>query len=47
MVKMTFIPKGYQTVTPYLFINGVARALAFYKKAFAQKNSCVCQGGVV
>lgn len=45
LVKMAFIPKGYRTVIPYLSINGVARAVAFYKKAFAQKKSCVCQGG--
>src|SRR5262245_52224563 len=28
------IPAGYHTVTPYLVINGAARALEFYKKAF-------------
>jgi Uncharacterized protein conserved in bacteria len=28
------IPAGYHTVTPYLIINGAARALEFYKKAF-------------
>ena len=28
------IPAGYHTVTPYLIINGAARALEFYKSAF-------------
>jgi PhnB protein len=28
------VPDGYHTVTPYLIINGAARALEFYKKAF-------------
>lgn len=28
------IPDGYHTVTPYLIIQGAARAIEFYKKAF-------------
>jgi PhnB protein len=28
------IPVGYHSVTPYLIIQGAARALAFYEKAF-------------
>lgn len=28
------IPEGYHTVTPYLVVNGAARAIDFYKKAF-------------
>jgi PhnB protein len=28
------IPDGYHSVTPYLIVKGVARALEFYKKAF-------------
>lgn len=32
--KVKPIPEGYHTVTPYLIINGAARALDFYKKAF-------------
>ena len=28
------IPDGYSTVTPYLVMNGAARAIEFYKKAF-------------
>ena len=28
------IPEGYGTVTPYLIVNGAARAIEFYKQAF-------------
>lgn len=28
------IPDGYHTITPYLFVDGAAKALEFYKKAF-------------
>lgn len=28
------IPDGYHTVTPYLIVNGAARAIDFYKQAF-------------
>ena len=28
------IPEGYHTVTPYLYIDGAARAIEFYKRAF-------------
>ena len=28
------IPEGYEGATPYLIINGAAKALEFYKKAF-------------
>jgi PhnB protein len=28
------IPDGYHTATPYLIVNGAAKALEFYKKAF-------------
>jgi PhnB protein len=28
------IPDGYHSVTPYLIVNGAARALDFYKQAF-------------
>jgi PhnB protein len=28
------IPQGYHSLTPYLVINGAAKALDFYKKAF-------------
>jgi PhnB protein len=29
------IPEGYHSVTPYLIVNGAARAIEFYKKAFS------------
>ncbi len=32
--KVKPIPDGYRTITPYLYIRGVAKALDFYKKAF-------------
>ncbi|MDR4467499.1 MAG: VOC family protein [Nitrospira sp.] len=35
--QVPFIPKGYQSVTPYLIINGAERAITFYKKAFGAK----------
>jgi PhnB protein len=31
------IPRGMRTVTPYLVIDGAARAIEFYKKAFGAK----------
>ncbi len=34
MAKVTPIPTGYHTVTPYLIIRGAAHAIDFYKKAF-------------
>jgi PhnB protein len=35
MTPVKPIPDGYHTVTPYLIINGAAKAIEFYKKAFA------------
>ena len=32
--KVSFIPKGYHSVTPYLACKGAARAMDFYKQAF-------------
>ena len=32
--KVSFVPKGYHTVTPYLACAGAAAAIDFYKKAF-------------
>jgi PhnB protein len=32
--KVKAVPEGYHNVTPYLIINGAARALDFYKKVF-------------
>jgi PhnB protein len=34
MAHAKFIPDGYRTVTPYLIIDGAARAIEFYKAAF-------------
>lgn len=35
--KVSPIPQGYHTVTPYLVCNGAAKAIEFYKKAFGAK----------
>src|SRR5437879_13795218 len=32
--KVKAIPEGYHNVTPYLIIDGAARALEFYKRVF-------------
>jgi PhnB protein len=37
--KVLAIPEGYHSVTPYLIINGAAKAIEFYKKAFGAKVS--------
>ena len=31
------VPEGYHTVTPYLTVNGAARAIDFYQRAFGAK----------
>ncbi|MFC6634874.1 VOC family protein [Microbulbifer taiwanensis] len=31
------VPEGYHSVTPYLSINGAARAIEFYERAFGAK----------
>src|SRR5438876_12097113 len=35
--KLTAIPKGYSSVTPYLILNEAAKAIDFYKKVFGAK----------
>jgi PhnB protein len=35
--KVKAIPHGYHTATPYLFVQGAARAIDFYKAAFKAK----------
>jgi PhnB protein len=35
--KVSFVPKGYHTVTPYLACGRAAAAIEFYKKAFGAK----------
>lgn len=32
--KPRHVPEGYHTLTPYLIVDGAARAIDFYKKAF-------------
>lgn len=34
MSKVPHIPKGYNTITPYLIIKDAARAIDYYKKVF-------------
>ncbi len=34
MNKVHYIPKGYNTVTPYLIIKGAAKAIDYYKNVF-------------
>ncbi len=34
MNKVSHIPKGYNSVTPYLVIRGAAKAIEYYKKVF-------------
>jgi PhnB protein len=37
MAKVKAIPEGHNSVSPYLVVNGAARALDFYKNAFGAK----------
>jgi len=34
MAKVSYIPKDYSSVTPYLVIKGAAQAIDYYKKVF-------------
>jgi PhnB protein len=34
MSKVSYIPKGYNTVTPYLIVNNAAKAIDYYKNVF-------------
>jgi PhnB protein len=34
MKKVNYIPKGYNSVTPYLVIKGAAKAIEYYKEVF-------------
>lgn len=34
MSKVSYIPQGYNSVTPYLVIKGAAQAIEYYKKVF-------------
>jgi PhnB protein len=33
------IPEGYHSITPYLIVNGAAKALEFYRKAFGAEET--------
>ena len=35
--KTNFIPEGYHSVTPYLYVGDAARAIEFYQKVFGAK----------
>jgi PhnB protein len=34
MSKVDYIPKGYNSITPYLVVKGAAKAIDYYKKVF-------------
>jgi len=34
MSKVAYIPKGYNTITPYLVVKGASQAIDYYKKVF-------------
>ncbi len=34
MSKVSYIPKDYNTITPYLIIRNAAQAIEYYKKVF-------------
>lgn len=34
MSKVSYIPQGYNTVTPYLVVKGATQAIDYYKKVF-------------
>jgi PhnB protein len=34
MKKVSYIPEGYNSITPYLIIKGAAQAIEYYKKVF-------------
>ena len=35
MSKVPYIPQGYNSITPYLIIDGAAQAIEFYKQVFS------------
>jgi PhnB protein len=37
MSEVSYIPKGYNTITPYLVIKGAAKAIDYYKNVFGAK----------
>jgi PhnB protein len=42
--KMKPIPEGYGAVTPYLIVDGAARAIEFYKEAFGAEETFRMEG---
>jgi PhnB protein len=44
MAAARAIPEGHQTVSPYLIVDGGARALSFYAKAFGATELCRVAG---
>jgi PhnB protein len=36
--KPRHVPEGYGTLTPYIIVDGAARAIAFYERAFAARD---------
>lgn len=34
MTKVSYIPKDFNSITPYLIVKGAARAIEYYKKVF-------------
>lgn len=43
--KVSAVPKGYHSVTPYLAVRGARQAIDFYVKAFGAKELSVFQDG--
>ena len=37
MSKVHYIPKGYNSITPYLVVKGAAKAIEYYTKVFGAK----------
>ena len=44
MTKVHYIPKGYNSVTPYLIVKGAAKAIEYYTKVFGAKEIVRMEG---
>jgi PhnB protein len=44
MSKVSYIPKDYNTVTPYLIVKGAAQAIEYYKKVFGATETARMNG---
>jgi PhnB protein len=44
MSKVSYIPKDYNSVTPYLVIKGAAQAIEYYKKVFGATETARMNG---